>query len=279
VRAAFFLLLFANLAFLAWAEWIDVPQPAASNEVYAKLPRLKLVGEDPADKSRPPSSGRARKTALEPETPTPVAARCLSVGPFDDEAGATRGISLLRDKGFRPRQRSQQGEVPKGYWVYIGGLKTDHDVSGVLLTLQQAHVDDAKVMQDSSSGDGGHRVSVGIFSDRDRADRRAQSIKKLGLDPAVAERKVPGTVFWADVDVPPGTAGPTPQDLMAATSAAGGMSPGAPAGDASGIVPALQVTPCPGGTSPTNDGTAPLPGSPTTAPFRTKVATGSSKVP
>jgi hypothetical protein len=305
VRAAFFLLLFANLAFLAWAEWIDVPQPAASNEVYAKLPRLKLVGEDPADRNRPTSSGRSRKTALQPETPTPVAARCLSVGPFDDEAGASRGISLLRDKGFSPRQRSQQGEVVKGFWVYIGGLKADQDVSDVLRTLQQAHVDDAKVMQDSL-GEATHRVSVGIFSDRDRADRRAQSIKKLGLDPVVAERKMPGTVLWMDVDVPSGTAGPTVQDLIAGISAgaasaaaptggpaaggsAGGMTDGASASGASagastgaasaGMVPgALQVTPCPGGTSPSNDGTAPLPASPATAPFRTKVAT-SSKVP
>jgi hypothetical protein len=314
VRAAFFLLLFANLAFLAWAEWIDVPQPAASNDVYAKLPRLKLVGEDPADRKGPSSSGRARKTALQADAATPVAARCVSVGPFDDEAGATRGISLLRDKGLSPRQRSQQGEVPKGFWVYIGGLKTDQDVSGVLLTLQQAHVDDAKVMQDSaSSGEAGHRVSVGVFSDRDRADRRAQSIKKLGLEPTVAERKVPGTVFWADVDVPPGTAAPTVQDLAAAASAAsfglggnsaggtaaasstGGLSAAASSGATSagassaggsssaafaGLIPAaFQVTPCPSGASPTNDGTAPLPASPNTAPYRTKVATGSSRVP
>jgi len=275
VRAVFFLLLFANLAFLAWAEWIDVPQPAASNDVYAKLPRLKLVGEDPADK-KGPTSGRARKTGLqEAGVPTAVAARCISVGPFDDEAGATRGISLLRDKGLNPRQRSQPGEVPKGYWVYVGGLKTDQDVSDVLRTLEQAHVDDAKVMQDSSSGGGAHRVSVGIFSDRDRADRRAQSIKKLGLDPAVAERKIPGTVFWADVDVPPGTAAPTAEELGAASAAAS-------SGASAGVAPsgALQVTPCPGGsTSPTNNGTAPLPAAPTTAPFRTKVATGSSKVP
>lgn len=302
MRAVFFLLLFANLAFLAWAEWIDVPQRAASNDVYAKLPRLKLVGEDPADK-KGPASGRARKTALQADVATPVAVRCLSFGPFDDEAGATRGISLLRDKGLNPRQRSQQGEVPKGFWVYIGGLKTDHDVSGVLLTLQQAHVDDAKVMQDaSSSGGGERRVSVGIFSDRDRADRRAQSIKKLGLEPAVAERKVPGTVFWADVDVPPGVAAPTAQELFAAAAAstAGGTSgSGASAGDSGsgaaagastggasggagspGFVPtALQVTSCPSGASPTDDGTAPLPAAPGTAPFRTKVATGSSRVP
>ncbi|HEY4369002.1 MAG TPA: SPOR domain-containing protein [Steroidobacteraceae bacterium] len=257
MRAAFFLLLFANLVYLAWSQWIDVPQPATSNEVYAKLPRLKLVGEQPPAESPRPPSGSARKTALQPPAAQSAAARCLSVGPFDDEAGATRGASLLRDKGLAPRQRTVQGEVSKGFWVYIGNLKTDSDVSQVLRTLEQSHVDDAKVMPDT--GPDTHRVSIGVFTDRDRADRRAQSIKKLGLEPAVAARKVPGTVFWMDVDVPAGTASPTSQDL---------------AGDAAAAA-LIQVTACP--SSP--DGTAPLPAAPGAGSFRTKVATGASKVP
>jgi hypothetical protein len=259
VRAAFFLLLFANLVFLAWAQWIDAPQPATTNDAYAKLPRLKLVGEQqPAENNRRPS-GSARKTALQPPAQAAAAAsRCLSVGPFDDEAGATRGASLLREKGLAPRQRSQPGEIAKGFWVYIGDLKTDQDVTQVLRTLQQSHVDDAKVMPDISPDS--HRVSIGLFSDRDRADRRAQSIKKLGLEPAVAERKVPGTVFWMDVDVPPGGVAPTSQDLAGEPSAG-----------------RIEVTACPSGGP--GGGTAPGPSGPGSEAFRTKVATGASKVP
>lgn len=269
MRAVFFLLLLANLAFLAWAEWIDVPQPAASNDVYARLPRLKLVGEEPRENKRP-SSGRARKTAMQPPPP---AAQCLSVGPFDDEASAASGASLLSAKGLTPRQRTQQAEISKGYWVYIGGLKTDHDVTEVLRTLQQSHVDDAKVMQDT---DDAHRVSVGLFSDRDRADRRAQSIKKLGLEPEIAERKVPARVFWMDVDVPSGSPPPTAQDLTTGAT----LTTAATAASAATPVPAttltpVRVIPCP---TSSPDTTVPLPTAPT-APLRTKVATGASKVP
>lgn len=252
MRAVFFLLLFANLAFLAWAEWIDAPQPAPTNEAYAKLPRLKLVNELPAAETRP-SSGSGRKTALQI---APVAARCLSIGPFDDQDGATRGATHLREKGLTPRQRVAKGEISKGFWVYIGGLKTDADVAKVLLTLEQSHVEDAHVMPDSGDA---HRVSVGLFSDRDRADRRAESVQKLGLQPEVAERKLPGTLFWMDVDLPPGAVAPASQDLVAG-------------GDGSHI----EVTPCPGGAAPQ---AAPVPPAPdTTIPFRTKVA-GASKVP
>jgi SPOR domain len=254
VRAAFFLLLFANLAFLAWAEWIDAPQPAPTNEAYAKLPRLKLINELPPEESRP-SSSNARKTAL--EVPPPPAASCISVGPFDDEATANRGASRLRDKGFTPRQRAEQGEVSKGFWVFIGGLKTDRDVSMVLRTLQQSHIDDAQVVPDAGDL---HQVSVGLFSDRDRADHRAQSVQKLGLQPEVAERKLPATVFWMDVDVPAGTASPTAQDLTAAGS-----------GDSH-----VSVVSCPGSATPSAP--EPDPGPDGTTPFRTKVA-GASKVP
>ena len=260
MRIAFFLLLLVNLVFLAWAQWIDVPQPAPSNDLYAKLPRLKLVGEDPSRNNRPASGGaRARKTALEPPAPT-ASARCVSVGPFQDESAATDEATLLREKGLTARQRSQAGEVPKGFWVYIGGLESDRDVAQVMRTLQQSHVDDAKVVE--GGGDQSHRISVGLFSDRERADRRATSIKKLGLEPVVGERRVPGTVFWMDIDVPAGAASLTAQDLGGLAGA--GMGP-------------IEVAPCPHASS--EGGAAPLPAAPGGSSFRTKVATGSSKVP
>jgi hypothetical protein len=259
VRIAFFLLLFANLVFLAWAQWIDVPQPAASNDLYARLPRLKLVGEEPSHNNPPSSgSGNAHKTALQSAAQT-ASARCISVGPFEDETAATAEASLLREKALTARPRSQQGEVSKGFWVYIGDLKSDHDVTEVMRTLQQSHVDDAKVMQDPGDHDA-RRVSAGLFSDRERADRRAASLRKLGLEPVVSERKVPGTVFWMDIEVPPGAATPTARDL----SGSAGAAP-------------IEVAPCP--QSRPDEGTAPLPAAPGGTSFRTKVATGSSKVP
>jgi cell division septation protein DedD len=252
---------FANLAFLAWAEWVDAPQPAPANEAYAKLPRLKLVNELPETGARPSSSnGNARKTALEVarEAAPATTSRCLSVGPFDDQTSATRGASQLREKGLAPRQRVEKGEISKGFWVYIGGLKTDGDVAEVLRTLEQSHVEDAHLMSDTGDV---HQVSVGLFSERDRADRRAESVQKLGLHPEVAERKLPATLFWMDVDLPPGAVSPTAPEVVAAG--------GAPS--------RVEVVPCPRDAPPPD--AAPTPG--TTEPFRTKVAGAApvSKVP
>ena len=176
-----------------------------TNEAYAKLPRLKLVNEL-ARERRPTfvGHGNARKTALEvaPQTPRRRPVACRSVLSTISHS-AIRGASQLREKGLTPRQRVEKGEISKGFWVYIGGLKTDTDVAEVLRTLEQSHVEDAHVMPDTGDV---HQVSVGLFSERDRADRRAESVQKLGLQPEVAERKLPATLFWMDVDLPPGTA-------------------------------------------------------------------------
>jgi hypothetical protein len=256
VRAVFFLLLFANLAYFGWAELVDTPQPVPTNEAYAKLPRLKLVNELPADEARP-SSGNARKTALEV---TPEAPRCLSIGPFDDQDSAARGASKLREKGLVPRQRVEKGQISKGFWVFIGGLKSDDDVAKVLRTLEQSHVEDAHVMPDAGDA---HQVSVGLFSERERADRRAESVQKLGLQPEVAERKLPATVFWMDVDLSAGADAQSLQDLASGT---GGGVDG----------PHLGVTACPAQPPPDASPVPPAPDS--RARFRTKVA-GASKVP
>lgn len=276
MRAVFFLLVFANLAFLAWAEWVDAPQPAPANEAYAKLPRLKLVNELPATDARPSSDngnrngvGSARKTALDLTPPTPAStARCLSVGPFDDQPSATRGASHLREQGFTPRQRVEKGEVSKGFWVFIGGLKTDGDVAEVLRTLEQSHIEDAHVMSDTGDA---QRVSVGLFSERSRADRRAESVQKLGLHPQVAERKLPVTLFWMDVDLPPGAASPTAPTTPTAPTA----STTHDAASAGAAASRVGIQPCPAEPSPSTPPPGPA------EPFRTKVAgaTPAPKVP
>jgi hypothetical protein len=248
VRAAFFLLLFVNLAYLAWAQWIDVPQPAPANAAFDKLPRLKLLTELSPDEAPPPPAS-ARKTALQMP---PAATRCMSVGPFSDPASAARGGAQLLEKGFAPVQRSEEGEVPKGFWVYIGGLTSNVEVARVLRTLDQASIQDAHLMPGTGEA---RRVSVGLFSERQRADRRAAAVRKLGLQPEVAERKLPGTVFWEDVTLPAGTSSLPTKNL----SGEGTDSP-------------IAAVPCPPG-SAQPDAT---PGR--SPPFQTKMA-GASKVP
>lgn len=210
MRIVVFVLIGLNLLYLAWAGWIDtpasVPPPAAKAD---PLPQLVLASESLPHSATAATASTASSSAGEPSSaltqpvtsmPAADAARCVSIGPFNDLAQAARGAALLRERGFDPKQRAEQGETWEGYWVSVGGLRTAADERKLMKALGGAGIRDARVMPNEP---GGRRVSVGLFSERERADRRAEAVKKLGYSAEVSERTQPGTVYWVDMDVGP----------------------------------------------------------------------------
>ncbi|HTD11273.1 MAG TPA: SPOR domain-containing protein [Steroidobacteraceae bacterium] len=208
VRNVLFALLFANLAYFAWAHWVDAPRPVVENAALAKLPRLKMRNEvvQPVPAPAPAS---AHKTALQ----ATGAGSCVSIGPFGDIGSSARAAAVLKDKGFDPQQRAVAGETSDGFWVYVGGLKSDKDVERVRQDLVFHGITDARAMTDS--GATGRRVSVGLFSERERAEKRAKQVQKLGLKAEVAERKLPVSVYWVDVTPPSERSSVPIDDLLA----------------------------------------------------------------
>ena len=118
------------------------------------------------------------------------------------------------------------------------------------------------------------RISVGLFSERERADKRALSLRKLNLNPEVAPRTVPGTVLWMDVDLPQGSTTLAVRDLLPAEVGSGGGAGSVATGE--GGSASVQAVACPGSNLPRAVPSGPVPDS---ATFRTKVATGTPKVP
>jgi hypothetical protein len=217
VRLAFFALLFGNLAYFAWAHWIDAPRPPPVNEAIAHLPRLKLVDELPPAERPPPHT--TQKTSLNPT------AACLSVGPFGDLANSARAAELLKAKGFEPRQRTEQGQVTESYWVYVTDL-SQADADRALVALERSGIRDALVMPDN--GEAGRRLSLGLYSERLRAERRAEAVREAGLKAEIAQRKLAGTLYFIDLTPPPGIDSVPLQELFAA-----------------GISSRVAVQPCP----------------------------------
>ncbi len=213
MRAVFLILVSANLLFLAWARWIDSPRDEGEHDALAHLPRLQLVTESsPGSKPMsdiPPASRPAEgPTTEDPGTATPerVSFRltdpgqaCKSVGPFNDIASAARAAGLLAQRGFQLHQRAEEGETIEGYWVFVGGMQSDDEVNQVVERLAKSGFTDAHIMKNYSTN---RRVSVGMFSTRDRAEKRATSVRNMGLQPEIGERKFPGTVYWVDVAQP-----------------------------------------------------------------------------
>jgi len=215
VRTVCFALLFANLVYFAWAHWVDVPRPPAVNPQVAHLPQLKLVEQLPP--SQRPQAG-AEKMTLD--------GGCLTLGPFETLDNSAHAAALLQAKGFDARQRAEGGQTTDGYWVYIGGLKTQADADQALETLERAGITDALVMPETTEV--GRRLSLGLYSERTRADRRAQTARQVGLDAQIVERKLPASAYWLDLTLPPGNGTVPLEDLFA-----------------EGVSPRITLQPCP----------------------------------
>jgi hypothetical protein len=201
VRIAVFVLLFVNLAYMAWAHWIDVPAEPTVIRADPNVPRLLLASEAPVRSAlvpARPATLSAPANAAPTADATPDAKRCMSLGPFNDLAQKTRVASLLEQRGLVPQERTEAGDVRDGYWVYVAGLKSAADESRALKSLQEAGIVDAQAVP---ATDEGRRVSVGLFLERPRAERRARAVQHLGFSPDIVERRHPGTVYWIDVDL------------------------------------------------------------------------------
>ncbi len=240
MRRVFFALVFLNLAYLAWAYWVTPPPTVPVNEAIERLPRLKLVEELPL-------SARPDPNAKPPDT----AQMCLSVGPFPDVNNSAQAASLLKARGFDPKQRAAPGEMSDGFWVFVSGMDTEADTDKMLASLEHNGIKDALVMPATATE--GRRVSLGLFSERARAERRAETVKAMGIKAQVAERKLPGTLYWVDLATQPGMTTIPLQDLFA-----------------EGVSSKIAVQPCPaaavaGSPAPIAPAAAPAPTPPASA--------------
>ena len=184
MRVIFALLVLANVAWYAWTHWVDRPAEDAAH-ARVEAPQLVLAREAPATEA----------AARPPIRPTD---NCLSLGPFSDLTDAARTSTLLRENGLQPRQRAGEGVVWKGYWVSLEQVPDRLSAEGIIERLRRFGIGDAYSMPDEGSR---ITISLGLFTERQRALQRMDEVKALGFEPLMAVRERSGTVYWIDVDV------------------------------------------------------------------------------
>jgi hypothetical protein len=57
-------------------------------------------------------------------------------------------------------------------------------------------------------------ISLGLFSEQKRAEVRVAQTQALGFNPAIADRKRTGNVYWIDIDLKPTDGLPNASDLV-----------------------------------------------------------------
>jgi hypothetical protein len=175
-------LLAANLLYFAWSQWQSSTSPQLTAVVAtAAKPKPTLV---------PPS----------PTAPAP----CATLGPFTVETQAIGAKTKLETTGWGVIQREVKEPTPNGWWVYVKNTNSK-DQARTLNTIHRAGISDAFAMPDDAE----FRVSVGIFSEENRAEDRATKVQRLRLDALVTQRYRDDSVYWLDV---PGVARETMAD-------------------------------------------------------------------
>lgn len=243
MKALFLALLLANLVVLAWTQWHAPAKPSPPSVATNPVPTLQLAAEnsaqsepqtpvaEPPHTTQPPPALPPRESASPPQSSAALindVARCISLGPFRDLAEASQASSTMRGSGHAPRTRLAQGDVWAGLWVYLADLPSRAEAQRAMSVLKQKGVADAYIMP---AADQTNVISLGIFSEPQRAQRRAEEVKALGFTPSIADRTRKDTVYWIDIDLKPTDAMVNPSDLPSE----------------GGRIVRLQVVACPSG--------------------------------
>lgn len=170
------LLLLANLLVWGWQRWI-VP-PAAVDALALQA-------------SRPPELA-----LLEPRVPRKpgigAPASCLRVGPFAEPASAEQGAAQLAAQGVPAAVAAESVEVWVGHWVQVPDLGNRAAANEARDALVAAGLADAYVVRT----DEGFKISLGVFRERQRADRVARIARGAGFAPVTTDRTRDGEEYW-----------------------------------------------------------------------------------
>lgn len=214
MRTLCLLLILANALYFTWSHMIDVQVSGLEREGAKPVePPMRIVLAREMLEANPhePSVEQIRDVqppAVEPlgKDPVPVSSAaiapdelsCMSIGPFADLPQASQAQAALVAAGFQPRQHAEQGELWAGYWVSVQGLATREAAESALRMLMGSGISDVYLMPGS---DPPNVLSLGVFSDYQRAQRRVDEVHALGLTARIDDRKRAGSVYWIDVDL------------------------------------------------------------------------------
>ncbi len=185
MRTAFLLLVFANLAFFAYAQFAGesatrakVAQLEVSPE---KIRVLKASGRSASDRSQD-----ATARSAPPSAATAVPAACLEWGVFAGPVVARADAALARLE--LPQDRVLRTVTDSGgYWVFVPPQKNKSETDRKVGELKAFGVNDFFVVQDN--GQWRNAIALGIFRTDEAAQGYLARLKERGVRSAVAERR------------------------------------------------------------------------------------------
>jgi hypothetical protein len=198
-RILFLVLLAANIGVGAWLFVAPRPPAAVHRPAEPGVAPLVLLSEREAS-----DAADSAELAAAPE---PVAQgatlRCMTIGPFPTQSEMRRALNTLTPAVASIQYREARAQQSRGWSVFLPAPASREEALGVARQLNARGVRDFYVV---TAGPQQNTISLGLFKDRNNAERRRQEIGTLGFAPAITERTEELPVYWLDF----ATAGETP---------------------------------------------------------------------
>ena len=211
MRGFFILLLLSNLAYFAWQYFTPERELAPAVSVQTQGKQLVMLSEL-ADSERPApritaSAEEEAKTTPRPavempqpesiaQTETDTPELCVTVDQIAEAQQLTTLLNLLRPAGAGNIEQGEQAGVRGSYWVMLPPYSDKSAADASAKILSERKLRDFFIVR---SGEYENAISLGVFSNEERARRRQQQLDALGsgLPRARIERiELPTREYW-----------------------------------------------------------------------------------
>lgn len=214
MRLLLALLLLLNVILFVGRDAGDAPVPSAAPVAEPAGPRLVLLAE--ADPRRlevaPPRVGPPATDGVTPgdlapppavQEPTqvePAPQLCGRAGPYADRIAAERLAVELEALAGRYAFAAETVIQDVRYWVHLPPARTPARARKTLAALQARKIDSFLV----TSGEHRNAISLGVFRNRELAERLVQTLSAQGFAVQIAERQRQTEQHWLDYELPVG---------------------------------------------------------------------------
>jgi len=200
MRYLILILLVLNVAYFFWS-YLNPVEDAKSSPppISDGVHELVLLSERQSVATAPSSDGGGAEQKVSEESGRANAVesvtRCFTLGPLLNEKDKDVLLARLTDMGFKAESRSIEQRETTGYWVFLPPSKNRKEAIALAESLASKGIKDYYVVTDN---DYRHAVSLGLFSEKARANRRMAHIRTLGFKPQKTVRYRDRTYYWLD---------------------------------------------------------------------------------
>ncbi len=172
----------------------DQPSPASEETVVAALESTDAEAAALED-AEPPDAGAEKQLNVA------LGRSCVTLGPFRQGNLADDAQSEMASQGMRAELRMERGEIFVGHWVQIRNIPDRAEGDAAVSALQEGGIPEAYLV---TTDDSGLKISLGVFGNRDGAERVHALAQSLGFASEITPRTADGLYHFVDVALPPG---------------------------------------------------------------------------